>query len=209
MTAFSQDDRVRSIRRWLSSALEGAWSLHVLRMAVADERRPAGVVEVATPAVTVQARAVVPQGDVMRRQTFSIALYPSFMEGDATLSPADAAVRANAVAERLSAALVFGLMEDVEEGDPPETVSVTYSPPERLPVWDYAGVPTAGAGRAGPADPYGWMVVEDYPVRTVQDPEDQRRWTVVCDLRVSWWQGGRVAPTAPLVDEMPGEFDAA
>lgn len=207
---FSLDDRVRSVRRWLSASMDGeAWSLHVLRVAVKDERRPAGVVEASTPAVTVQARTTVPQGDVMRRQTFSIALYPEFMEDGDVMSPADAAVRANAVAERLAASLLHGLMQDVEEGEPPETVSVSYSPPERLPVWDYADVPTVGAGRAGPAEPYGWLTVEDYPVRTIQDPEDQRRWTVVCDLRVSWWQGGRVAPDAPIVSEMDGDFEPA
>jgi hypothetical protein len=191
---FTLDDRHRSIRRFLMNALGSPpWTLRTERQPVADDERPAGVVEVVSAAATLFARTSIPQGDIRRQQAFTITLYPA-------LGPtaAEARLAAAQVADLLTDAIGVGL---VVEG-----TGALLSAPEMLPVYDFAGVPVKGATRAGPAAPYGWLTVEDFPVRPLQDPEDPLRWTVVCDLRVSWWQGGRLGPNAPVAGSMPATF---
>lgn len=182
---FSLDDRHRSIRRFLMNALGSPpWTIRTERQPVADEQRPVAVVEVVSPAATTWSRTSIPQGDVRRSQAFALTLYPQL-----GASPAEAGHAARELAELLTNAIGYGLNAD--DGS-------RLSAPEALPVYNFAGVPVKGATRAGPAVPYGWMDADDFPVRPVQDPEDPLRWTVVCDLRVTWWQGGRVRPTTEL-----------
>lgn len=160
------------------------WTVRTEREQVADDARPVAVVEVTSPEASLQARETVPQGDVHRSQTFTLTLYP-----EVERTAAEARQRAARDASLLLGAIAGGLVD----GD------AVLSGPFRLPVYDFEGVPVKGSGRGGPAVPYGWLSVEDAPVRPVQDPEDARRWTVVCDLRMTWWQGGRVVdPSIPL-----------
>lgn len=189
---YTLDDRHRSLRRFVMNALGSPpWRVRTERQPVPDEERPVGVIEEAAPAVTTRSRTSIPQGDIERAQTFSIALYPERAD-----TAAEARLIASEAAEALSAALAVGLVND--DGS-------LLSAPEMIPVYDFAGVAVKGAARAGPADAYGWLRVEDYPVRAIQDPEDILRWTVVCDLRVSWSQGGRIRPTdEPIAGSMPG-----
>lgn len=191
---FTLDDRHRSLRRFLMAALGSPpWVLRTERQPIADEERPAGVVEQASPAATLRARATVPQGEVEKQQTFSIMLY-----SELAATAAEAGLIARAWAERLDGAITVGLVND--DGSP-------YSPPLRIPVFDYAGVPMKGAGRGGAAEPYGWLWVEDAPVRAVQDPDDPVRWSIVCDMRVSWEQGGRIVdPALPVAGSSGGVF---
>lgn len=191
---FTLDDRHRSLRRFLMNALGSPpWRIRTERQPVADEERPIAVVEVTTPAATLWSRKSIPQGDVQRGQTFSIVLYPE-LAGTA----AESRLAAAQVAELLTNAIAYGLIDDAGE---------RLSMPEELPVYDFEGVSVKGATRAGPAEPYGWMSVEDFPVEPVQDPEDPLRWTVVCPLRVTWWQGGAVRPPEePVAATMEGEF---
>jgi hypothetical protein len=188
---FALDDRHRSLRRFLMNALGSPpWTIRTERQPVADEKRPIAVVEVSAPAVTTRSRTSIPQGDVEKQQTFTLTLYPAL-----GATGAEARLAAAEAAQLLEDAISVGLVND--DG-------TLLSAPEMLPVYDFAGVPVKGAGRAGPAVPYGWLRVEDLPVRPIQDPEDELRWTVVCDLRVSWEQAGRDrAPGAP-VGSMPG-----
>lgn len=201
---FALDDRHRSMRRYLMAVLGSPpWTVRTERgEAVADEQRPLATVEVASPTVPGRAaRVSVPQGNVEKAQTFALMLYPSFLDGSANrLSVPAARHEAFKWAEQLTQALTVGL---VDEDDPAWNL-----PGERIPCFDYASVPVEGVSRAGPASPYGYMWVEDMPVRPVQDPDDPLRWTVVCDLRVSWEQGGRVVdPSIPLAD--PDAFGGA
>lgn len=185
---FSLDDRHRSIRRFVMNALDSPpWRVRTERQPVADEDRPVAVIEVAAPLVRLSARTSIPQGDVQRQQTFGVVLYPVIED-----SAAEARHTAALAAERLANAIEFGLVDD--EGE-------LLTAPEMMPVYSFVAVPVKGVQRQGPSEPYGWMRVEDFPVRTIQDPEDPLRWTVTCDLRVSWWQGGRERPAAPLVGD--------
>lgn len=175
---FTLDDRHRSIRRFLMNALGAPpWRLRTERQPVADEERPVGVVEAGSPVTTTRSRTSIPQGNVERAQTFSIMLYPPLKT-----TARESRLEAETWAQLLDQAILVGLLND--DGS-------TLSAPEMLPVYDFAGVPAAGADRAGAAVAYGWLRADDYPVQPRQDPEDPLRFTVTCDLRVSWEQAGR------------------
>jgi hypothetical protein len=183
---FSLDDRHRSLRRFLMNALGSPpWRVRTERGQVADEERPVAVVEVVGAVTQAFARSSIPQGDVMRRQAFTLTLYPQLGP-----TPAESRLAAAQLTELLTNAIGIGL--DDEHG-------AVLSAPEMLPVYDFEGVPVKSATRAGPEEPYGHLTVEDFPVRPIQDPEDPLRWTVACDLRVSWWQSGRLAPSTGTV----------
>lgn len=170
------------------------WKVRTERQPVPDDQRPAAVVETTGPTGPgrLPARRTAPQGLVDRQGAYSITAYPVLGE-----TGADARVEAEAVAGRIEQSLLLGLVDDA---------GAVWSGQEMIPVFDFDGVPVKGPDRAGPDDGYGWLVVEDYPVRAIQDPDDFKRWTVVCDLRVSWQQSGRAADAGPLVGGMPGVF---
>lgn len=180
---YAVDDRHRSLRRFVMNAVGSPpWRVRTERQPVADEQRPVAVVEASTPMVTTAARVSIPQGNVTRQQTFALVLYPVIGE-----SAAEARLEAERVAELLGDAIDVGLVDD--DG-------ALLTAPQRIPVYDFAGVAVKGADRRGGADPYGWLWVEDAPVSALQDPEDPLRWTVACDMRVSWEQAGRDRPQA-------------
>lgn len=192
---YTLDDRHRSLRRFLMNALGSPpWTIRTERQPVRNEDKPIALVEAASPVATLFARSSIPQGDVEKQQTFSLMLYPA--RGD---TAAEARLEASEWAEALEQAITVGMSDDV--GDPPETVVL--SAPLMVPVYDFAGVAVKGKARKGPAEAYGWLRVDDFGVRPIQDPDDHLLWTVVCDVRVSWSQGGRVRPPAPLVGSMP------
>lgn len=207
---YALDDRHRSVRRFLMNALGSPpWTVRTERQPVTDDARPVAVVEAAPPVVTTRSRTSIPQGDIEKQQTFSLMLYPAL-----GATAAEARMAAEGPAELLESAIAVGLVWDAD--DPQvianeRAVGELLTAPEMLPVYDFAGVAVKGANRAGPADPYGWLRAEDYPVRTIQDPDDPLRWTVACDLRVSWSEAGRDRPPAPLVSAAgfrgTGEFE--
>jgi hypothetical protein len=187
---FALDDRHRSLRRFLMNVLGSPpWTLRTERQPVPDSDRPAGVIET-LPSTTTRARTTLPQGNVEKAQTFPITLYPVL-----GATGAEARLEAERVAQLLDDAITVGLVDD-------DGAAFTY--PERIPVYDYAGVPVKGAQRGGPPAPYGWLWAEDFPVQALQDPEDPLRWSVTCALRVSWEQAGREgAPGVPATGVTP------
>lgn len=191
MTGFSMDDRHRSLRRFVMNSLGAPpWRVRTERQPVPDDDRPVAVVEATSAVTTTFARTSIPQGDVQRAQSFTITMYPVL-----EASAAESRLAAETVAEALSAAITFGLIDDE---DPPGNLTA----PDHLPVYDFAGVDVKGTLRAGPDEHYGWMSIEDAAVRTIQDPEDPLRWTVVCELRLTWWQGGRLGQGGPLAGSL-------
>jgi hypothetical protein len=206
----TEDDRLRSVRRFVSKALKSPpWSVLTERSEITDQMRPVALVEAATPSSQfgTAPRATVEQGMVGRQQTLAVTLFPVGTETVAgkvrQLPPSEARRLANEAAVQMERAVLFGLVPDEDD-------SGTWpwrTPPLRIPVFDFEGVPTVGANRAGPDAPYAWMSVEDAGFRSLQDPQDTRRWSVVGTLRLSWQLGGRVAPPAPLAGSMLGSFD--
>lgn len=192
------DDVYRSLRRYVSLILGSPpWQVRLQRTRVSDDQRPVAILEpglLGTPF----ARRTIPQGDVQKQQTFTVVCYPVV-----GATAAEAAEDARGVASLLDAGFSRGLVTDAV---PPANIGG----PFRVPIWDYAGVPVTGAGRAGPADPYAYADVDQtFNVRPVQDALDELRYTVVCTLRMTWWQAGRALPPAPLVTSMPPTVDVS
>jgi hypothetical protein len=132
------------------------------------------------------ARRAINQGDVQKQQTITVVCYPAV--GADTPSSAQTARQ---VADQLDAGVTRGL---VDSGS-----GALIGGPFRIPVYPFAATPLTGATRQGPTLPYTYVAVDEtFTVRPVQDAMDERRYTVVATLRVSWWQAGRVPPPAPL-----------
>lgn len=198
---FSLDDRRRSLRRFLMMAVGSPpWTVYVAREHVADDARPAALIEPASPAGPGRAaRISIPQGNRERRQTFSLMLFPAFLDGDGNpLEIEEARLAADTAAQQLEDALALGLIDD--DGS-------AWSAPERLPMFDFAGVAVSGELRAGPAESYGWMWVDEFPVRVIQDTDDPLRFTVVCDLRLSWEAPGRAEHPGQLAGDLSGTYE--
>lgn len=195
MSAGDPDDVHRSLRRYISQTLGSPpWKVRLQRTRVADDQRPVAIVE-SGPVATPQARAAVNQGDVQKQQTFTVVAYPS-IGGDAESS----SELARQVVTLLDAGISRGLVTD-------DVPPVLIGAPFRIPVYDFAGVPITGPGRGGPTVPYMHANVDlTGNVRPVQDALDELRYTVVMTLRLSWWAGGRIPPTAPIAISAAGTF---
>lgn len=191
---FEHDDVLRSLRRYVSQALGSPpWRVRTERVEVKDDERPAALIEVSAPTVTLSARASVPQGNVLEATSYAVACYPEKGE-----SVAEARRIAAGVASRLRGMVQFGLVTD--EG--------ALGAPSRFPIYDYDDVPVTGtaAERAGPDVPYDYgYIMEGWNVRTTADDLDLQLYTVMLNLRVRVDWPGRVAwPTPPTVEQMPG-----
>lgn len=171
-----RSDIQRSARRWLAFALDDdAWSLEDERIEVADDQRPVAVVEMTTPVATTFARLSVPQGDVSQRATLTASLYP-LTTGTAQVCGR----RARDLVDALHAAWTFGL---ILPGVPELPLY-----PSALPLWDFAGLADTETVE-GP--PLAYATADSVTIRDIPDPLDDRRWTVVFELRLSWLTGGR------------------
>jgi hypothetical protein len=164
------------------------WLIDLERAEVRDEDRPAGVVEVGE--VRLRAgRVSVPQGPLTRFAPVTVSLYPVVQE------PRKAGRAARQLASRLADLITLGA-EWIDE-----TTGRPLAGPERIPLYDYSGIDLDSADpadRTGAAKPTAWLWAEDYSTNAIQDPLDPRRWAVILELRVSWDQGGRSIPAAPL-----------
>lgn len=195
MAGGDPNDVLRSLRRYVGLMLGAPpWTVRAQRTRAVDDQRPVAVVEESTPLSTPRSRAGGwPQGDVQKMQGFAVMLYPA-IETD----PASAAQAARELAGLLDAGFSRGLVTD-------DVPPVMIGAPWRLPVYDFAAVPIVGAAadRKGPADPYMHANIDEtFNVRAVQDPLDELRFTVVANLRVTWWAGGRIPPAAPIVADI-------
>lgn len=199
---YALDDRLRSIRRMIAVGMEKVerYDLHTQRMQVADDARPAGLVEPSTVAIALgNPRTTVVAGDVQKQQTFAVILYVDF---DETEDPRASRLRAHQHAQRLDDIVTLGLVSD---DDPPVSICAPFT----VPLYDYEGVPISGPDRAGPADPYAFAEVTAWTVQPVQDPLDDRRWSVAGSMRVTWWDAGRDDDVNALPTEsMPGAWQS-
>jgi hypothetical protein len=108
------------------------------------------------------------------QQPFVISAYPE--RGD---NPDDALLSAQAVENTLYGAFRVGV------GD---------GRPMRVPLCNYTGVPTNGPGVWNPPI---FMRVNDLSTQPFPDPDDNKLWTVVCDVRVTWRRIAAVLPDTP------------
>lgn len=191
MSGYDPESIGRSVRRYLSGVLTQPWSVALETQEIRDDSRPAGVLELGEVRVR-RARVSIPQGEVEEFMPLTLSLYPRILDvDDVPLDP-----RITAREARLAASALQLLVTSGAEG-------VAMSGPERFPLWDYSAV---APGTPGPADPIDVLWVEDYAIRTLQDPDDTRRWSVIMDCRISWERPGRVPPVAPTLTDVPGTF---
>lgn len=196
---YAADDIHRSVRRYIATALGNTWRIRGEREVIKDDERPAAVVEFSTPVGQGPGhrdRRTIPQGDVSRAATFAVTAYPALFD-----TAREGRHEADRIADLLDQTIGQGLVDD----DSGELVNIGH--PLAVPVYDYAGVPLTGAGRGGPADPYGWAMVETHSVHPIQDPLDEKRWTVAMSLRLSWWRAGREAMPAERWQRIMGTPD--
>jgi hypothetical protein len=198
MAGGDPDDIRRSLRRYVAQILGAPpWTVRLQRTRVDDDERPVAILD---PGVmtTPFARAGMRdgnQGDVQKMRPFTVVCYPAL---------GDTAAVSGEEAEQLASLLDAGFQRGLVTGDVPP---VNIGAPYRIPVYDFAGVPMTGPDRAGATSPYMYANVDEtINVRPIQDALDELRYTVVVNLRVSWWQGGRVLPATPIATTMPGTF---
>lgn len=188
------EDVQRSLRRCVTLALGSPpWSIRTQRVEVSDDDRPAALVEESAPWVTFQARATIPQGNVLEGASYAVVCYPEL----AATEP-ESEQRAGRCRNALRRLVLHGLVDD-------DAVIV---PPLKVPIYDFADVtvdPEAPAAeRAGPAEPYDYAdVLTGWNVQRQQDPLDRNRWTVILNLRLRVdWPGRDINP-APIAGSMP------
>jgi hypothetical protein len=194
-------DVQRSFRRWLWLALaDDSWTLRDTRFEVPDDQRPAGYIDVSTPTTTPFARTGIPQGDVQKRVTLTATLYPT-TNGSAE----ETAERASMLADEMDRCITHGVVVPVNGPVPEQALGY----PLALPLWNFAGLSLDQAPAPG-AVPLTYADVDSVTARPIPDPLDDRRWTVVLELRLSWWTGGRSRwglDPEPVADDVPPVFE--
>lgn len=191
----ASQDIIRSLRRYTSLILGSPpWSVRIGRVRVSDDQRPVAVIDPSGPLTTPFARTgTITQGDVQKGRTLTIMAYP-----EVAATAQEAEIAAEELAELLTAGFERGLVSDAH---PP----VNIGGPFRVPIYDFAGVPLTGAGRAGPSTPYMYanMSESGFAVRPLQDALDELRFTVAVTVPLTWWRSGRTRPPAPTVTDLP------
>lgn len=188
-----------SLRKYVATILGTTWTVRAeeRRVVTPDDERPFAAVFLPSTIETSLARYTIPQGDVRKEASFSVVLYPEL--GD---TPREARSEAADLQDLLDAAVTFGIVET----GPPETF---ISGPLGVPLYDYSAVPTAGPDRGAVGAPLATATIRSHTSRGIQDEDDDRRWTVVLNLRLAWWTGGRArrlpAPD-PVTTAVPGTF---
>lgn len=196
---YTDEDIVRSVRRYVSLMLGQPWNIMLERQEVRDDARPAGLIEIGETHERFS-RVAVPQGERTMFAPLTIALFPPVYVAPLTNPPEPLNPRVTGRAARQLAARVRDLIAvgAAPAGDP-QLFRANGRPacgPARMPLWDYQSV---APGTAGPQKPHDVLWAEDWTVDAVQDPEDARRWSVMADVRVSWEATGAVPPVGVVV----------
>lgn len=202
MAGGEPEDVLRSLRRyaWLMvadlSTLEQRWRVRLQRTRVADEERPVAIIDPGVLTVLWAREGTIRQGDVQKGRPFTATFYP-----EVAMTPARSAQLARLLEARLDAGFTRGLVSN-------EGPQRHIGGPFRVPVYDFDGVPIDGPERGGPDEPYmhANIVPSSLTIRPIQDPLDERRYTVVLSMRLAWWQAGRWTDHAPVADDMGGRF---
>lgn len=191
--AWESNDLRRSIRKYLSALLDDTWTIRIERREVRDEERPVAVVELGQEQ-DLRARETITQGEVETLHPVTINFYPAIPESKGEDPPPDILRESQANAEGLKTLvnrwIMFGLTvtTDLEDGSKRH-----WAGPFRIPLYDFADTPLTGENREMTDDPHDVVAVlrESHSVESIQDREDLRRWTVVCEFQATMEQPGR------------------
>lgn len=168
-------DALRSMKRYVALALGDAWEIRLSREEGAFERPFARVWQVA--GTTYPRTSSKWLADMV--QPFVISAYPE--RGDTSDR---ALLAAQAVEEQMFQAFRRGI------GD---------GRPFRIPLCDYSNTSLSnGAEWVTNA----FMRVTDLSTQPFPDPDDDKLWTVVCDVRVTWRRPAYIQPEGPVLQEL-------
>lgn len=172
------------------------WKLRVERREVRDEERPVGVI-VSGPVSTMRARSSRIQGNIEEVMPITVNLYPELPEGNAD-DLRDGRLEASRLKSQINNLMAIGLTIKTEE----EGRRRDWAGPMVLPLWDYDGVDLTGKDKAGPDDPHDtlWIVQGSLSTNAIQDVDDPRRWSVICNFRISIERPGRVPDPDEIAD---------
>jgi hypothetical protein len=163
-------DALRSMKRYVAIALGDAWEVRLSREEGAFERPFARVWQVAGTTYPLTGGKWL--ADMV--QPFVISTYPP-----RGATPDDALLSAQAVENTLYRAFRVGV------GD---------GKPLRVPLCNYTGVPH---DQPGVWNPPVYMRVNDLSTQPFPDPDDNKLWTVVCDVRLAWRRVAYTIPDSP------------
>lgn len=186
------NDAHRSLTRWLAFALGSPpWRLALEPKDVENRPLPSGYVIPTDAPRARRPRTTIPQGDVDWSAPFAAYLVP------ATDGSRNAAIL---LASGVTRAFAHGVV--VQQGSPPVATSI--GGPERIPLWNYDGVPSEGsaAQRRPPANAYGYAWADPYAAEPRQDPDDGT-WSVLMTCTLAWRAGGRVHAGEQIAAGMP------
>ncbi len=175
----------RSLRQMVSVALGSPPWIVRLADEIPQEsvQRPVAYVELAAPARTIQARGSLPQGAVLRTATWRVTAVPAI-----GANPRISAQEADGIQTVVSTMLSGGI-----------SVATAEATPLHVPIFDWSAVPLEGSLRELPstAIPLIWANVQPgYEVQIVPDPEDPKRFSVLAEFTLEWWDAGASGPTA-------------
>lgn len=169
-------DALRSLKRYVAIALGEDYEVRLSREEGAFERPFARVWQVVgTSYPTTSGKWL---ADVV--QPFVISAYPVRAE-----TSDQALVAAQAVEESFFNAFRVGV------GD---------GRPLRVPLVNYTGV---ASNRTGVWNPPIYMRVADLSTQPFPDPADDKLWTVVCDVRLTWRRLAQTIPQRPFLRAVP------
>lgn len=181
----TNEDAIRSVRRWVASALGSPpWRV---RLAMDGRfKRPFALVDTPTQRSDSQAAAAT----VLHDLPIQIHLYPLVPDDPVNVRASAARLIAERAGELLTTALALGV---VDAADP--TVRSYYG---RIPLWDYtdadgnplplestAADPMASVATRRYAPDYLW-VPDGWTVRVMPEASEDQLFVVVANLRVQW-----------------------
>jgi hypothetical protein len=168
----SHIDALRSMKRYVAVALGDDWEVRLSREEGAFARPHARVWAVAGTTYPLTGGRWL--ADMI--QPFVIAAYP-----ERGRDPDDALMRAQKVENMLYRAFRVG----VEDGRALRVPLYNYY---RVKKWD-----------RGVWYPRAFMRVNDLSTQPFPDPDDNKLWTVVCDVRCAWRRLGETVPERPVL----------
>lgn len=165
-------DALRSLKRYASLVLGEDWEVRL--------DRGEGVITLPFCRVSKVGALLITGPSWETTDTQAFALH-------CTLPPEDSSEEAFVAALDAENTLHQGFRIGVGEGGP-----------FRVPLYDYDGVTlTAGSNERSYCD---YMRVRDLSITQVPDPNDDRRVSVACDIRLTWRRSGRLPAGNNVVD---------